>query len=85
MSIVLKISKGLIYYYAFPTEMELNLVSIKFDEILDSGFTLKSLTEEEYEKEIDVFNDIERSDFDSQILEKKCFELSIEFIKLFGI
>jgi hypothetical protein len=82
MTTILKICKNSIYFYAFPTPKELSQIESKFDEISDSGFILKSLTEEAYEAEIENFNSIERSDFESEMLEMQSFELSYEFERL---
>ena len=84
-TVILKISKGSTHYYAFPTNQELFNIEIKFDQIVDNGFSLKSLLEAEYEQEIDNFNAIERTVYEYEMLEQLSFELSDEFTRLIEI
>jgi len=83
--IIIKVTKGSNYCYIFPENREITIIEKNFDTISDNGFTLKSLTEIEYETEIEFFNMIERSDFETEMLEMLSFEVSDEFSKLLGL
>lgn len=76
---VLRVDKGEDYFYGFPTPEELSFIEKNFDFLFDLGFRLKKLTQEEYESEIEAYNNLEMDDLIRDALEAASFALCDEF------
>lgn len=78
MSIIIKVTKDSIYCYVHPDESLLALIESKFDVLSDKGFALKTISEEDYEKEIEIFN-AEKTGFEADMIDVMAIELSQKF------
>lgn len=76
---VLRVDKGQDYFYRFPTPKELSVIEKNIDKLFDLGFRLKKLTQEEYESEVEAYNDAEMEDLTRDALEAASLALCDEF------
>jgi len=76
---ILKVSKGDDYFYGFPTEKEMIKLESMLDVIFDEGYIFKKITQEEYEKEVEDYNNSELSEEIKEKLEEASFRLCDEF------